>query len=236
MFVYALRLLAFALILAAIIDKNRSAAPKALGGSPRREPPGGRRCATALARPPLSRIRPTAHTQAQGRAGRGRVVIASVASAAKPAPHRSGRRALPTHGRARHAGTGRRFRRCRYRMAGPMSIIGRGVVAGVGTGERGHAHNRWEVSSDPLQTAARAHRIAPRPRGRPSCQATSTPRTPRSESMSVFSPSPRRCQLHGTRSSGSTEASARRSAGGSRCSSASSSPMPCSTAASGPPI
>ena len=33
-FVYALRLLAFALILAAIIDKNRSAAPKALGGSP----------------------------------------------------------------------------------------------------------------------------------------------------------------------------------------------------------
>ena len=33
-FVYALRLLAFALILAAIIDKNRSAAPDALGGSP----------------------------------------------------------------------------------------------------------------------------------------------------------------------------------------------------------
>jgi drug/metabolite transporter superfamily protein YnfA len=32
-FVYTLRLLAFALILAAIIDKNRSSAPDALGGS-----------------------------------------------------------------------------------------------------------------------------------------------------------------------------------------------------------
>jgi hypothetical protein len=32
-FVYMLRLLAFALILAAIIDKNRSQAPHALGGS-----------------------------------------------------------------------------------------------------------------------------------------------------------------------------------------------------------
>ena len=32
-FVYTLRLLAFALILAAIIDKNRSRAPDALGGS-----------------------------------------------------------------------------------------------------------------------------------------------------------------------------------------------------------
>ncbi len=32
-FVYAFRLLAFALILAAIIDKNRAQAPRALGGS-----------------------------------------------------------------------------------------------------------------------------------------------------------------------------------------------------------